>query len=69
MCTRKAAMLLLSVGLVALITLAAANSVMAQKEGLILYLPFDGFCVATEQKVQLRNLRISWEWKKTLILT
>ena len=69
MCPRKVAMLLLSFGIVVLITLAAANSVMAQKEGLILYLPFDGLCVATEQQVQLRILRISWEWKKTLILT
>ncbi len=41
MCPRKVAMLLLSFGIVVLINLAAANSVMAQKEGLILHLPFD----------------------------
>ena len=41
MCPRKVAMFLLSFGIVALITLTGANSVMAQKEGLILHLPFD----------------------------
>ena len=45
MCTRKVAMLLLSFGLVVLITLAGANSIMAGghtlEEGLILCLPFD----------------------------
>ena len=41
MCTRKAAMLLLSFGMVVLITLTGANIVMAQEEGLILHLPFD----------------------------
>ena len=41
MCTRKVSMLLLSFGIVVLITLAGANSTVAQEEGLILYLPFD----------------------------
>ena len=41
MCTRKAAMLLLSFGVVVLITLTGANIVMAQEEGLILHLPLD----------------------------
>ena len=45
MCTRKVSMLLLSFGIVVLITLAGANSIMAGghtlEEGLILYLPFD----------------------------
>ena len=41
MYTRKVSMLLLSFGIVALITLAGANGIMAQEEGLILYLPFD----------------------------
>ena len=41
MCTRKVAMLLLSFGMVVLITLTGANIVMAQEEGLILHLPFD----------------------------
>ena len=41
MCTRKVSMLVLSFGIVVLITLADANSVMAREEGLILHLPFD----------------------------
>ena len=41
MCPRKAAMFLLSFGMVVLITLTGANIVMAQEQGLILHLPFD----------------------------
>lgn len=41
MYSRKVSILLLSFGVVALMTLAGANSIMAQEGGLILYLPFD----------------------------